>query len=205
MNLHLNSAKFIFIFLCAMTVTSLATAAVHVGISGSVATNNLGLEVHRSQAGKASLGLDLGSYFRLSLSAQQRVEREHGYKDMAEDEEDEDLVAYEAEIRQMTYALDLIAVLYQGELLTPFIFVGAAFKGYDINSQTEGEEPVHAEAWYGPVPNYGGGLAVSLNKNFSLKLTNTWSDGVRVDPDDTSKQRKVRDVQTDIGLSYKFD
>jgi hypothetical protein len=195
--------KSLFAFVLLFT-SQIAFSAIHVGLSGSAATNNLGLEEHHSQAGKASIATDLGSYFRLSLSGQYRTETEEGHKDIAQEGETERLVAYSAETDQTAYALDLIAVLYSGELVTPFVFAGMAIKSYIINMDTQGEGHQHYSDSY-PAPDYGVGLAFSLNKNFSLKITNTWSIGVRIDPEDTSKVKRVRDIQTDIGLSYKIE
>ena len=177
-------------------------AAVHFGVSGTVSTSNLGLETTRKQSGKGSVAIDLGSYFRLGYSFRKIHEQEENYR---RDEDTSNLYRSEQDMVLDVHAFDLIAILYAGELFTPFVFVGAAWKYYDISYYDEEEGRGSNQLFMGPVENYGGGLSISLNKDFSLKVTTTWSPGWKINPDDPDgKLEKVRDVQTDIGLSYRF-
>jgi opacity protein-like surface antigen len=183
-----------------------AFSAIHFGLSGSAATSHLGLETHKTQSGKASVAVDLGSYFRLSLGAMRQIQNESGYKNFTDDDNAE-AIPYKATTAQNVYSLDFIAVLYAGEIFTPYLFVGAAFKNYEISVSSEGGPNESTQFSFGPVPQYGAGLAVALSKDFSLKLTYTMSDGVVKDPAKPEEDpgRRVSDTRVDIGISYKLE
>lgn len=180
-----------------------AIAAVSIGLSGSWAKNHLGLQSQTTQSGKASVTADLGPYFRLGYSFRQTFQNRKGYIDKASDGEDEDLVYFEQSVNMMTHSMDIFAVLYAGRIFTPFIFVGAAVKYYKITIEEEDTDEKHSEYGPLPVPNYGLGMAVAINRTFSAKITNTWSSGVSTDAE--GKSRRVRDSQIDIGISYKIE
>lgn len=183
--------------------SQIALSAVHFGVSGNVAKNTLGLEEHRSQAWKGSVGFDLGRYFRIGFSARQQITRESGHKDVDESEDTEDLKEYESKVRLVTYSTDLMVALYAGQIFTPFIFGGYGVNRFQVENFREDQGTDTAEGSY-PAPNYGVGLAISLNRNFSLKITNTWTIGIRTNPEDTEDQEFVQDNSLDIGISYKF-
>lgn len=175
----------------------LAMAGLHLGISGTAATNHLGRQTQKVQAGKGSLAVDLGSYFRLSYSFQAKLQSREGQLESSE--VDGEYIDFKEEINQTGHSIDLFVILYAGELFTPFVFVGGALKHYRIYYEEEGEEPTEVE---GPLPgyNYGAGFAISLNRSFSLKITNTWSPGVTINK--AGEERDIRDVQTDVGINY---
>lgn len=196
--------------MCVVTIlgslfySSLAFGAVHFGISGNAKTDNLGLETHRSQSGKASVSFDMGSYFRLGVSALREMQQIEGYRNFSDDK-DADPVEFNSRVVVDVYSLDLITVLYSGEIFTPFIFVGAALKNYEVATESEIAGIDESDAMtYGPVPNGGGGLAISLSRDFSLKLTYTMSPGVTFDPE-TKEGKRVLDQRTDVGISYRLE
>jgi hypothetical protein len=181
-----------------------AFAGMDLGVSGSYAVSHLGLQTHTSKSGKASVSIDLGQYFRLGYSYKVMNQFREGYVDKAEDEAEENLVAFEQEVTQTTHAVDIFAILYAGQVFTPFIFVGAAIKSFKITYQEEGGKPEEDNLGPIPVPNYGAGLAININRQFSLKITNTWSTGFTQEPGD-DEARSVRDSQLDIGINYRIE
>jgi hypothetical protein len=179
--------------------SSTALAGVSFGVSGAWAKNHLGLETHTMQMGKATMSVDLGSYLRLGYSFAQILQHREGYENQAEEGEDPSYIYFEQDVAQNSHSVDLFAILYAGSVLTPYVFAGGAMKYYKIYTEKEGKEPTMDED-SAPSPNWGVGLSISISKNFSIKLSNTWSLGMSKSID--GEMKSERDSQLEVGVTY---
>ena len=185
-------------------------AAVSLGLSGSASNNNLGLETSHNNAVAANLNLDLSVYFRVGVTHRRSIDTGEGFKRLKDSAGAEQYVEFESQTRTITNSVDLIVVLYNG-VISPYVFGGVAKKEYSTSTSCAAlctENPGSVTLF--PVPNYGFGAGISLNKEFSLKISQTYSPGVATvlengfpaSEEGVLKTRYVRDSYTQIGISY---
>lgn len=184
-----------------LSLSSPAFAGMQLGLSGAWAQHHLGLETHTMQMGKASLSVDLGSYFRIGYSFSQTSQHIEGYEDEAEDGEDPIYVAFEQDVLMNSHSVDLFAILYAGSIMTPYIFAGGAMKYFVLEKRKVGRTPKR-ETGEEPSPNFGAGLSISITKSFAMKIANTWSMGVKKTID--GEVGMARDSQFEVGISYSL-
>ena len=180
-----------------------ASAAVYLSADGSYGKFNKYLEKTVSIGAKGSIAADINSNFRVSYSYKYGIEKVSGYQDYTSGNT---VYLYKINSRTLTriHAIDLIGVLYNGTYFVPFIFGGAAYKLYDMKYENEAVSGVYnVSKKLGPVENFGCGLSIALSSSFSLKVTNTWSPGIKLVPEEylTSEGTKVYDSVTEVGIS----
>lgn len=181
-------------FICSQS----AFAAMHLSLSGNHSLVHAGYQTIESGGASASVAFDLGSYFRLGLTHRQENSSAKGH---IEDEKTKELHTYESQSYIMSNSLDFTVVLYAGEIFMPYIFVGYGTKYYHIRKVESGVISDDRNA--GPGPNGGAGFAISLSKNFSLKISHTLSSGVTKDANHPELEGKSAvDGYTQAGISY---
>ncbi len=188
--------------MASLLMASPAYAYLSFGLAGSGSTTHGGWEVKDEMSASGTISLDLGSYFRIGYTHRQSREQKDGYKFTSTSSGQIGYYEFQSNVRTIANSVDLTLVLYQGELLTPFIFGGIACKKYlvkslDLNGTTQYEVPDC------PVPNGGFGLAFTLNQNFSLRFSRTYSPGQVYSPTG-EKPRNVLDSYSQVGITYKL-
>ena len=188
--------------LMSVSLTQLS-AAIYISADGSYGKINKYLEQTLSVGAKGSIAADINSNFRISYSYKYGIDKTHGYQDYTAGNT---VYLYKTSSRTLTriHAIDLIGVLYNGKYFVPFIFGGAAYKLYDMKYENEAVSGVYkVNKKLGPVENFGCGLSIALSSNFSLKVTNTWSPGMKLTPEEylSSEGTKVYDSVTELGIS----
>ena len=193
-------SAFVVVFFCFQPLH----AAIYISADGSYGNLNKYLEKTTSLGAKGSIAADINSNFRISYSYKYAIEKTKGYQDYTSGNELY-LVKTSSRVLTRTHAIDLIGVLYNGKYFVPFIFGGAAYKLYNMKYENAavGSGVYNVSKKLGPVENFGCGISIALSQNFSLKVTNTWSPGMKLSPKDylTSEGTKVYDSVTEVGIS----
>ncbi|NRA68706.1 MAG: hypothetical protein HRU19_29745 [Pseudobacteriovorax sp.] len=181
-----------------------ADAAVSVGVSGSNSSSSFGLESNRSTTISASVAVGFLNFLRLGLTHRRSYEKKSGFKS---ERITEDLVAYtefQDDTEAITNSFDLTAIIYKG-LVSPFVFAGVAHRKY-FSEVTIRNTIYRSRTTLPLVPNYGIGLSIRLNRDFSLKLTQTFTPGTKntVDENGVEQEKKVTDSYSQIGITYQL-
>jgi hypothetical protein len=147
----------------------------------------------------------LGSYFRIGLTHREDISNQEGW---AEDKGAASGYAY-SRTRQHLRAnsVDLTLILYYGELFVPYLMAGAIKKQYvtefSVATDVDGAESRSSSSLELPVlPNFGAGLGIRLNREFSLKLSYSVSPGIVQNSPVDSDPRSILDKMLSVGISY---
>lgn len=203
-----HAYRFVIIAMVAL-LPSPIIAGVAIGLSGSAANNNLGLETSRNNAVSANVNFDILEWLRIGFTHRRSLESGTGYKRYSEGGR-EFFVEFDSETRQTINSLDLIVVLYNG-IVSPYIFGGVAHKDYEVAVNCSAVCSTNAHRTMFPVENYGFGVGIYLSREFSLKISETYSPGYAIVTegglpvlDDLGNElvRKRRDSYTQIGITY---
>lgn len=199
----------------AILTTPMAQAGV--SISGSLASSstNVPLQTAVSTYGSASVDIDMGRFVRLGLTYGEEYQRSRGWKkidpathSVATKTDPLDCVSASACALSISTthiienSVGLTIILWEGQILMPFIMVGAITKTYTFQIEeggtlgtTTGKEPV--------MPNLGAGVGIRLNRQFTLKISQQASPGIALQAGD-EKPRSVWDRRMTLGLSYQL-
>jgi hypothetical protein len=180
----------------ALLVPTSSFSAMHLSLSGSHSDSNAGLQKIQGGSLSGSVSFDLGSYFRLGYTHLQQLQSAAGY---TQDADTKEYTAIKSKSHVVSHSVDLTAVLYAGEIFTPYVFVGMGVKSYNIENK-EGDKPAEKISVAIPNPNGGAGMAVRLTQKFSLKLTYTVSPGVKQEPN--KPQESTTDSYAQVGIQY---
>jgi Outer membrane protein beta-barrel domain len=175
---------------------SSAQGAMRLTLSGSNSQSNAGYQKIESGAGSASLSLDLGEYFRVGYSHRQELSSTTGYHIKSTSDQ---YTYFKSRSHITSNGVDLTLVLYNGEVITPFVFLGVTQKHYVV-STTEDDGTTDTMDLTQPGPEGGVGLGIRLSEKFSLKLTYTMSTGSSQLPGYAAQG--ATDTYTQLGLSY---
>ncbi len=178
--------------------SQITLAGWHFSLTGSLSDNNLGYSTQNSRNASASIATDLGNYLRIGLTHRQNINLAEG---LEIDENTREYAYSREESRLIANSLDLTVILYYGDILVPYIQLGAVKKSYLISSTDESGETKIRRATLSPVPNGGVGVGIRLNKNFSLKVSYTVSPGIRQTLD-KEEPESVLDSYTSVGITY---
>lgn len=201
----MRSAMLVFTLTC-LAFPGFAQAAVFVTGSVNQASSNLGLQSSVTRGGSASVDLGLGRYVRVGVTHQQSFKESEGHsenKDIAEDDPDR-YVEFSSKEHILANSVDFTFILYEGELIVPYLKAGAIWKSYFVERVEDGvaDDPIEVRN-AGPFPNLGAGVGLKLNRQFTLKLFHKASPGFVYDPAE-DKTVSVWDRETTIGLSYQL-
>lgn len=189
-----------------LSLSNVSYATISVGLSGSGSQNNAGLEKHKSSSGSVSLSVSLGAHVRAGVNYRVSKEKRNGLKTTTSNNQ---VVYYNFnnDLDSVTYSTSLTLILYNGKV-SPYIFGGIANKYYTSEFVYETAVPVVHTTKYSleKVPTYGLGAAIMINRQFSLKVSQTYSPGkfITIDPDGNEVKSQPLDSYTQIGISYNF-
>jgi hypothetical protein len=204
-------------FLGSLLLSAPAVAETGFYLTGSLAssTSSMPYNSYSSNYGSASIGIDLGSLVRLSLTHSQEISTQEGFKDKqdrsgdanpANDEDpanDGDLVSFANTTHVVGNSVDLQLILYEGMTFVPYVTGGLILKSYHFIQKEEGKEAVESKLGPIPGPNLGAGVGLKLNKQFTLKLAYIASPGYVRQPFD-AETRTVWDKKVTLGLTYQL-
>ena len=192
--------------LLALTVTmsESSLASIHIGLSGSTSSSHFSLESHKRSSVSASFAVGVARFLRIGLTHRRSFEKKKGLKKNQISETQFIYYEFQDDTEVITSSIDLTAVLYQGPI-SPFIFGGAARRDYyseviypgNINKTSVTNDIV---------PNYGLGVSIYLSREFSLKITQTYTAGEKkqLTADGTEKKVKTTDSYTQLGITYRL-
>lgn len=192
-----------------LSVSGVASAGMHLSLSGSQSTSNAGLQKIESGAGSASLAFDIWDYLRLGYTYRQEISATSGYTETKDANDDTVLdpatgkplySKFLNRSRVRSDSVDLTIVLYAGEVFMPYIFVGAGRKSYDIINQVQDKDDEHIKIGLPPMPNGGAGIGIQMSRRFSLKFSHTISMGVKQLPNQEAES--CLDSYSQVGISY---
>lgn len=180
-----------------------AMGLVNLGLSGALSNSNFSLETHKKTSISANVSLGLGSYFHIGLTHRRSFDNKSGFKKTRLDENTIAYIPFEDNTEIITNSVDLTIFLYEGQI-SPFVFGGVAKRDY-VTEISYLEQQARSSTTLFPVPNYGLGLAIQLTRNFHLKITQTYTPGIRtVLEDGQEKSETVKDSYTQLGIGYKI-
>lgn len=191
-----------------ISMPSIASAGMHLSLSGSQSTSNAGLQKIQSGSGSASVAFDIWDYLRLGYTYRQELAYTGGYTE-AKDANGVTIknsagnptyVKFLNRSRVISDSVDLTVVLYAGDVLMPYVFVGAGRKNYNIVNQTEGQEDDVIKLTMPFSPNGGAGIGIRMSQRFSLKFSYTVSQGYKQLPDQPIEI--TMDSYSQVGISY---
>lgn len=177
-------------------VTSSAYGAVRFTLGGSHEKSNAGYQQVESGGGSAGVSLDLGEYFRIGVNHREELGSTTGYHQL---DGTTNYTYFKTKSNVSSNGVDLTLCLYNGEIVTPYIFAGLTSKHY-IMSTTEADGSTSTMDRVKPGPQGGVGLGIRLNEKFSLKLSETWSTGDYQVPG--NEAHGAVDTYSQVGLSY---
>lgn len=191
-----------------ISMPSIASAGMHLSLSGSQSTSNAGLQKIQSGSGSASIAFDIWDYLRLGYTYRQELAYTGGYTE-AKDANgviiknsagNPTYVKFLNRSRVVSDSVDFTVVLYAGDVFMPYVFVGAGRKNYNIINQTEGQEDEVIKLTMPFSPNGGVGLGIRMSQRFSLKFSYTVSQGYKQLPDQPLEL--TMDSYSQVGISY---
>ena len=183
-----------------LSLSSSLFASLHFSLQGSVSDNYLGLSTKNSRATSLSAAFDIGTYLRLGVTHRQGLEKIEGY---VVDSSTSQYYYNERSVQSYANSIDFTIILYYGRVFVPYVQTGMVKKDYYITSSIENVTIAPVKLALAPVPNAGMGLGIILNKNFSLKLSYSVSEGI-MQATPLSEAKKRLDSNTSIGISYKI-
>jgi hypothetical protein len=112
---------------------------------------------------------------------------------------------FKDDTKEVTNFCDLTVILYQG-MVSPFVFGGVARKDY----YTKVSYPGTTYTSHIPLPlsqRYGLGVSLTLNREFRMKITQTFSPGVKIDLVDNTTEvaKKFVGTTTEVGISMRLN
>ncbi len=178
----------------------------HISLTGYDSKTHAKRQISANSSLGGSIAVDIYSYLRLGLSYSEREESTYGRQEYRDASGSLLLPKFENTVTISQYSLDLTVVLYNGQLVTPYVFGGAAKKSYKYSLFHEYDnlgEPivvkVQPKEW---VWNAGIGLQMLLSTRLSLKLSYSFSEGQKTDS--KGNVGTALDTYLQYGLSYKL-
>jgi hypothetical protein len=180
-------------------------AAINVGLSGSVENSNNALEKYRNHAVSANVSLGLGSHLLIGLTHRRSFDYKTGLKktELSGQPNAYAYIPFQDNVESITNSLDLTIIPFNG-LVSPFIFGGVARRDYFNKFEFLGNT-IRSKATLFPIPNYGAGVMVQLGRGFQLRITQTYSPGVKTILDNGEERNlSVRDTYSQVWIGYKL-
>lgn len=201
---HLKKCSHVMLFLLVIVGWSTPSlAGLNLELAGSGSQSNAGLTQQKDSSGSVSVGMDMGTHFQIGLSHRESIRDQSGLREIINGT----TASYEA-FASRTHAIinsvNFTIILYNG-VISPYVFGGIARHQYNTEIMTLTTES-QDKFTIPMVPNYGFGFAIYLNENFSLKITQTFSPGIKTTLDTTGQKvdKIVKDSYLDIGIRYKM-
>jgi hypothetical protein len=193
-------------FLSSALSASPLFAGIFVNGSVSQSSQNAGYLTHDSSSGSAGFDVSLGTYVRVGLSHSQEFSVSKGWV-LQDDAEDSDAASsydnYTSRTHAWANSVDFTFILYNGQVVVPYLKAGLVWKTYIIEEEQNGVVSKDGYRNQGPWDNLGAGVGFKLNRDFTLKLFYNTSPGIQAIPGE-DKARTVRDKKATIGLTYQL-
>ena len=174
----------------------LGEAGVHFTLTGKLSDSSYGLLSQANHAASASIAFDVGQHLRLGLTHRQDKSVSEGYYKI---DLDSDLYEFRRSTSlEIANSVELTIILYYGRVFIPYLQIGLVKKDYIF---TQGD--VTRSVSLPPIPNGGFGLGVRLNRNFSLKLSQTFSQAVTI-PYPEAEPEPTLDTYSSVGITYSL-
>lgn len=195
-----------YLFISLLFLSSEAFAGMTLGVAWSDSQSNLGLEKLQSSTLNGSVSFDIWDHIQLGVTGRKEYEKRTGLKRTTNTDGSQYIYFSFKDVSQTTTtSVDLTLVLYNGPI-SPFIFGGVARREYKTLIEYP-EFDLHQETQdtLARVPNGGYGVAIFLGRGFSLKFTQTFTEGLKTTIDGTKRiETKVYDQYTQVGLNYRI-
>ena len=187
------------------TISTTASAYFSLDLTGMRSDDYVDLEEHVDTTMTASLLMGLGDYVIVSLGHQREMDNKHGYHKTQTSDGNIMYYKFEDDSEVITTFSDLTVILYNG-MFSPFVFGGIARKDYYSTISYPGT--VYKS--HMPLPlihRYGFGFSITLSREFRLKITQTFSPGVRIELVDQTEEvpQKYVSTTTEIGISMRLN
>lgn len=174
-------------------------ANVHFTLKGTLSDSNYGLLTQANHAASASIEFDIGNYLRLGVTHRQARGLSEGYYEVVKN-----LYEYRiSKTQELANSLDLSVILYYGEIFVPYLQVGLVKKDYVIAQNQSDGSVLKDSISLPPIPNGGFGIGIRLNRNFSLKLSQTFSKAIKI-PYPNAEPIPALDTYSSVGISYSL-
>lgn len=176
--------------------------AVTIGLSGATSHANYSLETQKSSIISANISLDIATFVRVGLTHRRSFQEKSGLKKVT-DQVVTEYHRFEDNTDIITNSIDITVILYPG-YISPFVFGGIARRDYFTEVLYRGLRS-KGETTLAAVPNYGLGVAIQINRDFSLKVTRTFTPGIRTILEDGLEVSEViNDTYTQLGINYRL-
>lgn len=186
-----------------LTISAPSYAIVSIGLSGANSTSNFSLETQDSSIISANISLGIASFLQVGLTHRRSFQKKTGLKKQTLSDNTSLYYQFIDNTDIITNSLDLTVILYK-DVVSPFIFGGIAKRHYFTELETPFGKSSSSKAM-DPVPNYGLGLAIQVNSKFSIKITRTYTPGLKTDlVDGEERDQEVLDTYTQVGIGYRI-
>jgi len=182
-----------------------AAAQVQVGVTFNESQTHAERQTRNNRVLGGSFSLGLNRYIRLGFSRRVELEQVSGHRLIGQSQTQYEEFSTRTEATRDS--LDLFVIVYQG-IVTPYVFGGIARKTYvhevryEFTTFNETIKYKPSSDATKPVWNAGVGFAIPLNRNFSVRISRSWSEGRSVNIE--GEERKVLDTYTDVSLNYQL-
>jgi|GEM_PF-890357 len=203
-----TTVRIILVGLALLFTETQAFAAAQLGLSGYRSANQAGMQQSDSSLLSASLSFDIFTMLQLGYTFRNESVNSYGKR---ENESTSKYVNFKDYRETLKQSLDLTIIPFTTQLVIPFVFGGIAQKTYIFQGQAEDindNEPFQTVIRPGEggnpswVWNGGFGMKIPLSKDFSIKVTQTYSEGRKIDEEQKVKQ--VLDTYTEYSIVYAF-
>lgn len=204
----------VFAVLSVLTLNATSASAVTYYFAGSLSADQQNQVYKKSDAksGSASIEVGLADTVRVGITHEEMVQSVKGY----DQNSDRSFTPVDDYTRVSANSLDVTLIVYKGDVFAPFIKGGFVAKDYRF--KTIEEASIDATNPLGdrdfvysdqtttlPTWQAGVGLAVNLNRQFSLRFAYMVSPGIQMKPgQDVNEKQDVLDRKSTVGLSYQL-
>ncbi|MFY7930703.1 MAG: hypothetical protein ACOVS5_17655 [Oligoflexus sp.] len=195
----------LFLVLAGFSQAPTVEAAVNIGLSGSAENSNNSFEKYRNHAVSANISLGLGEHLLIGVTHRRSFDNKIGLKktEVAGQPNTFAYIPFEDNAESVTNSLDLTIIPYNG-LVSPFVFGGLARRDY-VNKLEILGNTIRSKQTLFPIPNYGVGIVIQLGLGFQLRITQTYSPGVKtILEEGQEKSQLVLDTYSQVWIGYKL-
>lgn len=179
-----------------------ALSSVHIDLKGSGSRYNLDAENHESTSVSGSIAFGFFNYLRLGVTHRRSITHKDGYR-ITTSNGRSIYYSFDDKVETRTTSVDLTIFLYHGTI-SPFIFGGYAYKDYYIRyvqPDTIYNKHIKEPDSY----RYGVGLSIRLNRDFQLKISQTFTPGKKLEiKDGIAEEEETIETYTEVGISYRL-
>ncbi len=200
--------KRLLLMIAAYVVLSAQTSlAGSITASYSHSVQNVDFEKYSSERLGGGVGFSLFKYVRLEATYSQEMRVNKGYKESLDSQGYASYQYFESRTTIDSVGGNVSVILYPGQTFMPYVFAGASRSVYRYRMISEDLSGNRAEFTNktDPIvsPLAGVGLQLMMNREFSIKSSYTWRQGISQLPGEDAK--RVYDGSVDVGLTYELN